>query len=99
MILGSIARQSFGGIVAMALTTGVYAFGQTSAPVDPGAGVRRHDQDIVADVYADIGDAHKQSRGCGERSRARPKRALLPPSRLRPSVVLPLWTKLLQLWL
>src|SRR5215468_125046 len=36
MILGSIARQSFGGIVAMALTTGVYAFGQTSAPVDPG---------------------------------------------------------------
>src|SRR5262249_8071695 len=36
MILGSIARQRFGGIVAMALTTGVYAFGQTSAPVDPG---------------------------------------------------------------
>src|SRR6266404_2053868 len=37
MILGSIARKSFGGIVAVALTTGVYAFGQTSsAPVDPG---------------------------------------------------------------
>src|SRR6516165_10293599 len=37
MILGSIARRSFGGIVAVALTTGVYAFGQTSsAPVDPG---------------------------------------------------------------
>src|SRR5438876_457709 len=37
MSLGSIARKSFGGIVAVALTTGVYAFGQTSsAPVDPG---------------------------------------------------------------
>ncbi len=37
MMLGSIARKSFGGIVAVALTTGVYAFGQTSsAPVDPG---------------------------------------------------------------
>jgi CxxC motif-containing protein (DUF1111 family) len=37
MTLGSIARKSFGGIVAVALTTGVYAFGQTrSAPVDPG---------------------------------------------------------------
>src|SRR6516162_9944665 len=37
MILGSIARRSFGGIVAVALTTGVYAFAQTSsAPVDPG---------------------------------------------------------------
>src|SRR6266853_3398439 len=37
MILGSIARKSFGGIVAVALTSGVYAFGQTrSAPVDPG---------------------------------------------------------------
>jgi len=37
MTLGSIARKSFGGIVAVTLTTGVYAFGQTrSAPVDPG---------------------------------------------------------------
>jgi CxxC motif-containing protein (DUF1111 family) len=37
MILGSIARKSFGGIVAVTLTTGVYAFGQTrSAPEDPG---------------------------------------------------------------
>ena len=37
MILGSIARKSFGGIVAVVLTTGVCAFGQTrSAPVDPG---------------------------------------------------------------
>src|SRR6266404_4329832 len=37
MKLGTIARKSFGGIVAVALTTGVYAFGQTrSAPVDPG---------------------------------------------------------------
>ena len=37
MTLGSIARKSFGGIVAVALTTGVYTFGQTrSAPVDPG---------------------------------------------------------------
>jgi CxxC motif-containing protein (DUF1111 family) len=35
MTLGSIAR--FGAIVAVTLTTGVYAFGQTrSAPVDPG---------------------------------------------------------------
>jgi CxxC motif-containing protein (DUF1111 family) len=37
MTLGSIARKSFGGIVAVALTTGVYTFGQTRpAPVDPG---------------------------------------------------------------
>src|SRR5262249_1047657 len=37
MTLGTIARKSFGGIVAVALTTGVHAFGQTrSAPVDPG---------------------------------------------------------------
>ena len=37
MTLGTIARKSFGGIVAVALTSGVYAFGQTrSAPVDPG---------------------------------------------------------------
>src|SRR6266446_5278560 len=37
MILVSIARKSFGGIVAVTLTTGVHAFGQTrSAPVDPG---------------------------------------------------------------
>src|SRR5215813_9824117 len=37
MTLGTIARKSFGGIVAVALTTGVCAFGQTrSAPVDPG---------------------------------------------------------------
>src|SRR6516162_6064853 len=37
MTLGTIARRSFGGIVAVALTTGVHAFGQTrSAPVDPG---------------------------------------------------------------
>src|SRR5258706_4281015 len=37
MTLGSIARKSFGGIVAVTLTTGVYAFGQTrSAPIDPG---------------------------------------------------------------
>src|SRR6266516_4496016 len=37
MTLRGIARKSFGGIVAVALTTGVYAFGQTSsAPVDPG---------------------------------------------------------------
>src|SRR6266404_4267604 len=37
MKLGTIARKSFGGIVAVALTTGVYAFGQTSsAPVKPG---------------------------------------------------------------
>src|SRR6266446_2558133 len=37
MILVSIARKSFGGIVAVTLTTGVYAFGQTrSAPEDPG---------------------------------------------------------------
>jgi CxxC motif-containing protein (DUF1111 family) len=37
MTFGSIARKSFGGIVAVTLTTGVHAFGQTrSAPVDPG---------------------------------------------------------------
>jgi CxxC motif-containing protein (DUF1111 family) len=37
MTLRGIARMSFGGIVAVALTTGVYTFGQTrSAPVDPG---------------------------------------------------------------
>src|SRR6266478_8186304 len=37
MTLGSIARKSFGGIVAVTLTTGAHAFGQTrSAPVDPG---------------------------------------------------------------
>jgi len=37
MTFGRIARKSFGGIVAVALTTGVYTFGQTrSAPVDPG---------------------------------------------------------------
>src|SRR5215831_19806623 len=36
MVLGSIARKSFGGIVAVVLTTGV-CVGQTrSAPVDPG---------------------------------------------------------------
>jgi hypothetical protein len=34
MKLGTIARKSFGGIVAVALTTGVCAFGQTrSVPV------------------------------------------------------------------
>jgi CxxC motif-containing protein (DUF1111 family) len=37
MTLGRIARKGFGGIVAVALTTGVSTFGQTrSAPVDPG---------------------------------------------------------------
>jgi CxxC motif-containing protein (DUF1111 family) len=37
MTLESIVRMSFSGIVAVALTTGVYAFGQTrSAPIDPG---------------------------------------------------------------
>jgi CxxC motif-containing protein (DUF1111 family) len=37
MTLGRIARKGFGGIVAVALTTGVYTFGQSrSAPVDPG---------------------------------------------------------------
>jgi CxxC motif-containing protein (DUF1111 family) len=37
MTLRGIARMSFGGIMAVALTTGVYTFGQTrSAPVDPG---------------------------------------------------------------
>src|SRR5260370_26875 len=37
MTFGRIARKSFGGIVAVALTAGVYTFGQTrSAPVDPG---------------------------------------------------------------
>jgi CxxC motif-containing protein (DUF1111 family) len=37
MILGRIARKSFSGIVAVALTTCVSALGQTrSAPVDPG---------------------------------------------------------------
>jgi CxxC motif-containing protein (DUF1111 family) len=37
MIFRGIARKGFGAIVAVTLTTGVYAFGQTrSAPVDPG---------------------------------------------------------------
>ena len=37
MILGRIARKSFGGIVSVALTTCVCTLGQTrSAPVDPG---------------------------------------------------------------
>jgi CxxC motif-containing protein (DUF1111 family) len=37
MTLRGIARMSFCGIVAVALTTGVYTFGQSrSAPVDPG---------------------------------------------------------------
>jgi len=37
MTLGRIVSLSFGGIVAVALITGVYTFGQTrSAPVDPG---------------------------------------------------------------
>jgi len=37
MILGRIARKSFGGMVAVALATCVYTLGQTSAaPVDPG---------------------------------------------------------------
>jgi hypothetical protein len=37
MTLRGIARKSFGGIVAVALTSGVYTFGQTrSVPADPG---------------------------------------------------------------
>ncbi len=37
MMLRGIARKSFGGMVAVSLTTGVYTFGQTrSVPVDPG---------------------------------------------------------------
>jgi hypothetical protein len=37
MMLGRIAFKSFSGIVAVALTTCVYALGQgRSAPVDPG---------------------------------------------------------------
>jgi hypothetical protein len=37
MILGRIGLKSFGGIVAVALTTCVYTLGQTrSVPVDPG---------------------------------------------------------------
>jgi len=37
MTLGRVARKSFGGIVAVALTAGVCTFGQTrSVPVDPG---------------------------------------------------------------
>jgi CxxC motif-containing protein (DUF1111 family) len=37
MLLGRIARKSFGGLVAVALTTGICILGQTrSAPVDPG---------------------------------------------------------------
>src|ERR1035438_6069871 len=37
MMLRGIARKSFGGIVAVALTTCVYTFSQTkAAPVDPG---------------------------------------------------------------
>ena len=37
MTLRGIARKSFGGIVAVTLTSGVYTFGQTrTAPVDPG---------------------------------------------------------------
>ena len=36
-MLGGIARKSFGGIVAVVLTTCVYTLGQSkSAPVDPG---------------------------------------------------------------
>lgn len=36
--LRGIARKSFGGIVAVALSSGVYTFGQSgSVPVDPGA--------------------------------------------------------------
>src|SRR5262249_27083960 len=61
--------------------------------------LRRH-------VGAGIGDAHHQSRRRGERSRARPKRALRVPSlslpvaaelRLSPAGLLRLWTQLLQL--
>ena len=41
MRLGGIAQKSFGGIVALALTSGAYTFGQTrSAPVDPGVSLR-----------------------------------------------------------
>jgi len=37
MTLRGIARRSFGGIVAVVLTSGAYTFGQTrSGPVDPG---------------------------------------------------------------
>src|SRR5579863_6411711 len=37
MTLRGIARKNFGGIVVVALTSGVYTFGQSrSVPVDPG---------------------------------------------------------------
>jgi CxxC motif-containing protein (DUF1111 family) len=58
MILGKIATRSFGGIVAVALTTSVYTLGQTSsAPVDPGvrggpAGAGAPLQGLTADETA-----------------------------------------------
>jgi len=56
--LWGIARKSFGGIVAVALTSGLYTFGQTrSVPVDPGvrggpAGAGTPLQGLTADETA-----------------------------------------------
>ncbi len=62
MILGRIALTSFGGIVAVALTSGVYTSGQTrSGPVDPGVragpnGAGTPLKGLTADETAFFGD-------------------------------------------
>ena len=64
MILGRVARKSFGGIVAVALTTCICTLGQTGAsPVDPGvrggpAGAGNPLKGLTADENAFFQDGH-----------------------------------------
>jgi len=73
MMLRGIARKSFGGMVAVSLTTGVYTFGQTrSAPVDPGvrggpAGAGTPLKGLTADETMEVGN----SEICPEHNRGR----------------------------